>query len=150
MSQFSPGEVVDITIKAARVTAPRPGHNGSLSLVYAEVEPGIFASIDIDHPETEGIEITRVAPFEWPPQRGDVWRDRQGVVHFGITYSPDFDDKADCEGMGRDGTRVILVASGGDESCRLKSHFYRPEYVNKTYGPLTLVHRERLGEASHQ
>lgn len=140
MTDYQPGELVDITIRGARVLTPRPGQPDSLNVAYAEPNPGVWAAVQFDHPDK--IEVTRVAPTEWPPQPGDLWRDRQGTTHFGISYSPDYDDKADSDGIGPDGTRTILVASGGDESCRLSSQFYRPEYINQKYGRMTLVYRE--------
>ncbi|MFY1595422.1 hypothetical protein [Micromonospora sp. WMMD737] len=141
MTDFEPGELVDVTIRAARVIETQPG---TVGLTYGPTngafgQDGVIGIIKL-HRHAD-VTITRVAPAEWPPQPDDVWRDRLGVHHFGVSYSPDYDDKADAEGIGPDGTRVILVASGGDSSCRLNAPWYRPERINQQSGPLTLVYR---------
>ena len=72
MSEFKPGDIVDITIEGARVRAIR-GEDTVDHLSY-ETQGGFVASVAL----TESVTVERVAPAEWPPRPGDVWLDAEG------------------------------------------------------------------------
>jgi hypothetical protein len=137
MTNYAVGEIVDITIKGARIARKDSTDRiwftlGGTGEGWIPVHPGDEASVVVQ----------RVAPAEWPPQAGDLWRDRSGALHFGADHVPDYDDRADCVGIGNGGTRVVLISQGTDSSCAPSADFYRPEVVNQRHGPLTLVYRE--------
>lgn len=116
MSDFKPGEIVDITIKGAQVD--EVGRNG----LHVVMPNGTTAHIELSN--YEGITIERVAPAEWPPRPGDLWRDQHGAVWFAADLVDDGGDPA-----------IYMLASREDRQVA-------PDYCNETYGPLTLVHRE--------
>lgn len=72
-TEFTAGELVDVVIKGARVQAFNAG--------YTTLAPKAGAHITIET-GSAGVEITRMAPKEWPPQPGDVWEDRNGKRWF--------------------------------------------------------------------
>lgn len=120
MSSFKPGEIVDITIKGARVEWA----NSTDMNVWAvdEVDPdtgvNLGEQITISH-AAENVTIERVAPAEWPPRPGDLWRDGEGDVWFAV------EDR------------------DGDVHFRATGDTYAPtDWAAKHYAPLTLVHRE--------
>lgn len=122
MSQnFKPGELVDLTIRGARVKSTNGGGSGeSLILAYAEVERGVFATVELRHPDADSVTIERVAPAEWPPRPGDLWRDCHDVLWFTTTES----DVAN--------PFMRTTDYSGNHARNLLEHV----------GPLTLVHRE--------
>lgn len=63
--------------------------------------------------------ITHAAPAEWPPRIDDLWRDSNGVVWFGV------------------GDRY-----GNVQLTSSNIAMQTAEFVNQSYGPMTLVHRE--------
>ena len=67
MSEFKPGEIVDITIKGARVV------NWSPFIYELTVEHGADANSDRTAFDLTRDQVTveRVAPAEWPPRPGD-------------------------------------------------------------------------------
>lgn len=112
MSTLKPGELVDITIRGARVEA----FNGG----YTTFAPKAGAHITIET-GSAGVDITRVAPREWPPQAGDVWVGESGDQFFART--------------GEDGDAEWLVpVSGGSISSY-------PEEILASFGPLRLAYR---------
>lgn len=74
--QFAEGELVNVQIKNARVIA----NDGVHPLPYIRVQvDNQFGQWDFDVPTAyPGVDVTRVAPAEWPPQVGDRWFDRKG------------------------------------------------------------------------
>lgn len=68
---------------------------------------------------TAGVEIERVAPANWPPQPGDVWRDRGGSPWFAL--------------VSRDGAPILT-------DPRSTGPFPADE-VAREEGPLTLAYR---------
>jgi hypothetical protein len=132
MSEFKPGEIVDITIKGARV-----GHESTDGFLGVFVN-GVPLTVDL----VDAVTVERVAPAEWPPRPGDLWKDRDGFLHFAASYSPDYDDAEDSRGIDAEGCRVVLLSQHSDESCTPGHDMHRPENVNQRSGPLTLVHRE--------
>ncbi|MEU3452104.1 hypothetical protein ABZ671_00475 [Micromonospora sp. NPDC006766] len=132
-TDFRPGELVDVVIRAARVIEPRHTDDTALTLAYAEPQPGIFATLCIDHFDAKRVEITRVAPAEWPPQPGDLWRSAFGRLWFVYSY---------VNGEGRREQRFTPAddrAYGGNPCT--------PEALLSQEGPLTLVHREHRDDA---
>lgn len=77
-------------------------------------------------------------PEAWPPQRGDVWRDRDGTVWFAVRLvHPELDDGED----------VALVA---DQVDGVEPVGEDAEDVRRWWGPLTLAYRapaEQDGDA---
>ncbi len=130
MSTYQPGEIVDVTIRGARIMEPRPGLDHILTLAYAQAEPGVWATISLTRPADDTVTIERVAPAEWPPQPGDLWRDRVGELWF-VHHAP-HQPKGPLWGRTTGGARWTDIA----------------EWLAKDNGPLTLVHREPTGGAS--
>lgn len=139
---FEAGEVVDITIKGARVRSVVATEEGFLFLDFTH---GDINSTTQVYMGDSGVSVERVAPADWPPQPGDLWRDGSGRLHFGAAYAPDYDDTDDSEGINCDGWRVVLLSQDHDESCRPGSSMFRPENVNQQHGPLVRVYREGGG-----
>lgn len=81
---FAPGEIVDVTIKGATVcdtTGSSPPN------IHFTVETGLNVSwsMPLNH---DAITVTRLAPPEWPPRQGDLWRDKHGDLWFTHTVQP--------------------------------------------------------------
>lgn len=114
MRAYAVGDVVDITIKGARVTEWDEA-NDNLTVEY-ETNLGHYESgFAVD---SGSFFVTRVMPAEWPPQPGDLWCNRKGVPWFAVATA----------------TGVRLTSKGGVESL--------PDDVLRERGPLALVHRE--------
>ncbi|MBA9003702.1 hypothetical protein [Thermomonospora cellulosilytica] len=138
-ARYTPGEYVDIAVRNARVVRVGQDDIGRSFLEVAHGELNTLTSVELDD---VFVTITRAAPAEWPPRPGDLWRDREGRLHFASAYAPDYDNAEDCRGINDEGWRVVLLSQHSDDSCNPGSQMHRPEYVNQRYGPLTLVHRE--------
>jgi len=124
MSNYQPGEIVDITIRGARILPPSyPG--APLRVAYHEVSPGVQSTITIPYADSDAVTVERVTPAQWPPRPGDLWRDSAGRVWFGAGY----EDLGDM--------RVLLVSQ---DQYSLGSDL--PDHINQEHGPMTLVHRE--------
>lgn len=111
MSDFKPGELVDIEIKSVRVE--------TISAARITIEDG-DGELWVLPPHAL---ITRVNPPEWPPQRADLWRDRNGSLW-------------------------VALATGQDDRCVLREPHFRGDDFNPAvaadhYGPFVLVHREQ-------
>lgn len=112
--KFTAEEVVDVQIKGARVVI----HDGdALELTYAPEGGNAYA---LYLRQGSGVTVIRRAPAEWPPQPGDVWRDKGANAWFSQDTEGDPILRAQHSGWG-----------GGD-----------PERVLNQYGPMTLVYRE--------
>lgn len=134
MSSFVTGEVVDITIKGARVQADDLDDVGfrTITVTHGEINNSLHVQ------QGDDVTIERVAPAEWPPRPGDLWRDREGELWFAAQHWPDYDDVKDCRGMNGTGWRPVLVPVHlGEQGSPA-----RPEDVIQPCGPFTLVHRE--------
>ena len=116
-TRFEPGEIVDITIKGARVEEPTDDQ-GNLEFTYSGDE-GLVSFEGVVVPLADAVTVKRVAPPEWPPQIDDLWRDRLGILWFGT----------------RDGSNTVALSNSNGTA-------HVPEYLTEAYGPLTLVHRE--------
>jgi hypothetical protein len=120
MSDFKPGDRVDITIKGARVRLVREhlsmlGENVADQLSY-ETDGGFVASVVL----TEDVTVERVAPAEWPPRPGDLWRDKDGAIWFAVAHPH------------HSGPHL----RGHDDGIA------PADFIAENYGPLTLVRRE--------
>lgn len=130
MSGFQVGEIVDITVKGARVMAPKPGIDDVLTLAYEEVQPGVFATLELRRPRAGSVTIERSAPAEWPPVPGDMWQTIEDTELSAPTYwaAVNVDHLAD--GMG---VRLICASYHEDGSW-----LTTPEDLLKQ-GRLTLI-----------
>lgn len=108
--RYQHGEIVDITIRGARVVRY---DDDTVTIRYGRVPVVYGVQLGDD------VTVERVAPAEWPPRPGDLWRDRDGALWF-------------VAGTDRRGMR--MYATSGDSAD--------PDHVNRRYGPITLVHRE--------
>lgn len=128
--RFQPGEIVDITIKGARVEEPTDDQ-GNLEFTYSGDE-GLVSFEGVVVPLADAVTVERVAPAEWPPRPGDLWRDRDGDAWYALLV--DDDDMAD-------EPYVILRPSRSSKDPGL--HFQGDnERIITWHGPLTLAHRE--------
>lgn len=113
MSAIQPGALVDVTIKGVRYTG--------------ESERGFAVVADEDgdqFPLPAHAELERVAPAEWPPQPGDLWRDA-----FRSTWFALHDNYAD---------RIVMIPAKPTNGLTV----YEPDKALDKAGPLTLVRRE--------
>jgi hypothetical protein len=154
MTDFKPGEIVDITIKGACVTNCYPTAHEDADGTRTDTGTVLVVSLDGARRDdrsvavniaTPGVTVERVAPAEWPPRAGDLWRDRHGHLHFAAYYAPDYCDREDSRGIDSVGVRVVLLPQGLSDGCVPGQQMYRPETANQDNGPLTLVHREEAG-----
>ncbi|WP_431728645.1 hypothetical protein [Verrucosispora sp. TAA-831] len=118
---FKPGELVDITIRQAKVIAD----GGVLTVTYDEQH-----NERIDVMRGNRVTVERVAPADWPPEVGDVWRDRENVLWF-ISLREVGDDFR---------TEKVFTPSSTRAVNRYTS--YQADRLLADRGPLTLVHRE--------
>jgi hypothetical protein len=118
VSGFKLDEVVDVTIKGVRIARPR-----SATSVTITDEHGTVYQM----PPQAAVE--RVAPAEWPPKPGDLWRDRSGVLWFHQNYYVSAGDMG-----GYDEARMVRAT--GSESYDDLPHFIQAR------GPMTLEYRE--------
>lgn len=117
MSDFKPGDRVDVTIKGVHVT----GDQGPRDTLTIADEHGAHYVMP---PQAA---ITRAVPAGWPPQAGDLWRDRDGSVWLACAV-----------GDSEVSIITMICAAGAAD----RSH----EQVLARFGPLTLVHREEANE----
>lgn len=120
MSGFKVGEHVTVTIKG-RVTEAAD----DLLLIEYATEGDIIGEAPIV-PNAEAVAIERTAPAEWPPQPGDLWRDKNNDIWFAADVH---------DGAETDQPQIVMVFSR--EDYRLT-----PDEMNQRHGQLTLVHRD--------
>ncbi len=120
-AKYTPGEIVDITIKGVRVQCHTD--EDTLEFEYTTELGTVEGVVAVD---CANVTVERVAPAEWPPQTGDLWRDQRGNVWFAA-------DLHDIEETDR--PEIYMVAAYGD-------HHVVPDRCNENFGPLTLVRRE--------
>lgn len=122
MTEFKPGEIVDITIKGAQVALWMP----SLSELTVESSADVNSDQTTFDLTSDQVTVERGNPTEWPPKPRDVWRDRDGDLWIA----------RDC------GENLVALVS----SIVGKGGFpFGATSVGRLldrYGPLTLVHRE--------
>jgi hypothetical protein len=125
---FKPGEVVDITIKGVRVH--QLDDHGCVSILADSHHPDAHhGAIQDSFQMPPQAAVTRVAPAEWPPQVGDLWRDQFGDLWFAY------------QGYGPDGETYVGLRCAIDKVTEAWGDQI-VHSVNQEYGPLTLVHRE--------
>lgn len=75
---FAPGDIVNFTVRGARVDADEVDGDGFryVQVVYGDRNLRVFLDLDA------ALTVERVVPAEWPPQAGDLWRDRHGELWF--------------------------------------------------------------------
>lgn len=122
MSGFQPGEVVDVTIKGARVTDWHP----QIDELTVEYDGDANSETTTFELSSDQVTVERVAPAEWPPRPGDLWHDRNRCPWF----AADIHDPAET-----DEENIVLVPV-------FELAGFAPDPVIQKYGPLTLVHRE--------
>jgi hypothetical protein len=110
--KFEPNELVDIAIRAARIRS-----TDDAGWLYI----GDNDEFVVD-PAAPNVTVTRVAPKEWPPLAGDVWRDRDRVKWFAF----------------RDPRGFVAMKP----SCPTEDRAPSPEMVMAQLGPLTLHDRD--------
>lgn len=111
------GDLLDVTIRARVVDV-------SLPCLVVETDCMDATVFDLEDP---AIEVARVAPVEWPPVPGDLWRDGHGEVWF--TYLVP---------AGEDLTPELFMCAAATGLQWCASH----ERQIKDNGPWELVHRE--------
>lgn len=131
--QFEVGEHVDITIRNVKVvnTFKDTPLNASTRTVLVFKLPSEDTERDRSYtaPIYDDVTVKRVAPAEWPPQPGDLWRDREGELWFAYVVHEQRSSYVDmrCEDDGKG------LPPFGDDGVG---------GVNERFGPMTLVHRE--------
>lgn len=134
--EYRVGEVVDITIKGVRVGGRGiPEDPRRLYLNLGPWDDGVSQGREwfLTIPSAvESVTVTRVAPPEWPPRPGDLWRDGDGGLWFCCRYATDLDEWVD-------------VLGPAFESQHPRSGVSPADALAEIPGPLTLVHREPEG-----
>lgn len=128
MTDFKPGELVTITIENATVATAQPG---VLAINYGGTKPGqLDGYITIDT-TAKGVTAERVAPAQWPPRHGDVWRDSDNMLWF-----------VSIRDIGGEypRTETVFVPADGRRVDRY-AHYESGRLLSER-GPMTLVHRE--------
>lgn len=134
MTDYQPGEIVEITIRGARVDRLDSAKNQRFMV-------GDDDELWLALPLSEAVTIERFAPAEWPPQPGDVWLDRDGNPWFGCWYclDPDSPDPAWVPFVDSDGAAIaVLNQTAGPMGAGPE----RPEWLVQQRGPLTLAYRK--------
>lgn len=131
--KFVEGEYVDITIRRVKVvnTFEETPLNRPTRTVVVYKLPGEDTKQCRSHtaPIFGDVTVERVAPVEWPPQPGDLWRDRGGELWF--SYVVHLDGRSYVDMRCEDTSKDTPPFEDG------------PTSVNERFGPMTLVRRER-------
>lgn len=131
--QFIAGEYVDITARNVKVvnTFQDTPLNTTTRTVLVFKLPGEDTERDRSYtvPIYGDVTVERVAPAEWPPQPGDLWRDAGGELWFAYVIHREHSSYVEmrCEDTSKG------LPPFGDDGV---------DGVNKRYGPMTLVRRE--------
>lgn len=128
MSDYQPGDIVRIVIENARVTEicrHGDGNGDDLRFTYEAKDGDQWPSAV--WAQAPGVFVERVAPAEWPPKPGDLWRDRLGSVWFAF--------------FGLDAREVFFIPADPVSGPLTTPS---PSLVLEKSGPLTLVHREEV------
>ena len=128
MTTYQLGEIVDITIKGVRVTEVATAADGHLVMA---AETGLVG-LNV-YPDDPAVTVTRVAPPDWPPRPGDLWRDGHRSLWFTSRRT---------EGLG---WRDVFLPAFDDNATIV---IFAVDALRELPG-LTLVHREpEAGERS--
>lgn len=118
-AEFVVGEIVDITIRGARIHAVHGDPDTNALTIGIEHAASWTTAV----PMVDSVTVERVAPPEWPPQAGDLWRDRRGLLWFARELTDDDDEPV-----------VDLVSVD-------HVNLYQP--VEQQFGPMAMVRREQ-------
>lgn len=114
MSAPKVGDLVDIEIRGAKVESVDDVGMAVLSLPQHSWRPTVNL-------RAAGVHVERLAPAEWPPLPGDLWRDQHGALWFAF----------DSPGVGL----CMRTATGGRSSAGHEGQI-------EDNGPWVLVYRE--------
>ncbi len=127
MSDFKPGDIVNITIKGAVVVnsyttgrKPVDGPREDTGTVLVFRHPDLERFEDRTHTvnlKADGVTVERAVPEHWPPFHNDVWRDRANTLWV----------------CGNDGWGPRMYSAVGD---------MEPDKALREHGLTALVHRE--------
>lgn len=123
---FAHGDIVNVTISGARVVG---FPSDVLCTEYDLASPWMDDAKTFKNNlvlNAPGLTVERVAPAEWPPRPGDLWRDNHGALWFASESQP---DAGDLRMHTATGTRWSVGHDGQLEDN----------------GPWTLVYREDSG-----
>ncbi|MUN41486.1 hypothetical protein [Actinomadura litoris] len=119
MTEYRPGEIVDILIKGVRIA--EQDQHGCVTITAKDCFDGKHASWRVP-PQAA---VTRVASADWPPRAGDVWHDRNEAAWFAFTAL--------------NGPEILMIPG---DSKRDPLTTPPPHVVLDAVGPMTLVYRE--------
>lgn len=129
---YAPGEIVDITIKSARVTNSYPVRRDGKPegrVLVADYTTGEHRGVAVNL-AASNVAVERVAPADWPPRPGDVWRSSR------TDWAPKGRLWLAGEETDDDGASDAYVPMYGDNGHRTAAD----ELLR--IGPMVLVHRE--------
>lgn len=133
MTVYQVGEVVDITIRSAKVVNSYPQRKRNIDgqvlverRVLVVAVSGTESSVALNLNSTT-VSVERVGPVDWPPQEGDLWTDGRNCAWFAYTQ---YDD---------DAPPKLLMHS--DDPYGFGSDV-RPDDVARRHGPMTLAYRK--------
>lgn len=124
---FRPGELVRVEIPRVQVVTAGTSEAGPWVMVMTD---GGGYEILLNAAD---VVVTRLAPAEWPPRPGDLWRSADGELWFAYRY-----------GTG-DGERSELRLMSPQAGPYVGSYTY-PDRLLAERGPLDLVHRDLPAE----
>jgi hypothetical protein len=141
MSDYRLGDIVDVTIRGARVQDYDVSGDGPDRLMVTYGQPASMTTLFVN-----GVTVERVAPAEWPPQPGDVWRDPHGYAWFAFSYCPDPDhtDAWAVEAAKSTDFTVVALQPQHGGPYGVAADF--PDKVLRDAGPLTLAYRPERTE----
>ncbi|MFC0504270.1 hypothetical protein [Micromonospora costi] len=133
MTDFKPGELVDITIEHAIVAEAKPD---VLAVNLPGTKPGEITGFITINPTRAGVTVARVAPADWPPRHGDMWRDNDNLLWF-----------VSLRESGHEFPRLETVFTPADARQVDRFASYEAGRLLAQRGPMTLVHREHPDSA---
>ncbi len=118
---LQPGDVVDITIRNARIV------DVTGDKVRYQTPARDAPVVHIVHlgPDWPLVTATRVAPAEWPPRAGDVWRDRSGGTWHALQHLP------------KHGGVRLFATTGSAQAVP-----WEPARILADHGPMEIAFRE--------
>lgn len=128
---FRPGELVQVEVARGVVLPPASDKSSDL---LVDVGGGLVMAVPVD---AEHVRVTRLAPVEWPPRPGDLWRDDDEGVWFAHLYQQ-------TGPYARTELRLIPTFDSGG------GRYSFPDRLLAERGPLRLVHREQVDPAGDE
>lgn len=126
VKNLRPGDLVEITIRRGVVAAVGVGANGGAEEVSVSHGKGQVL-VPVGDPS---IVIERLAPADWPPRAGDLWRDCDGALWFAILHHATY---------AHHGTSSLQLHRSVD---RANDSARTPDQLLQHSGPVELLHRE--------